>query len=61
VGSSRIAPGAVVIGMPAMAKDKFFEQVRYMFRLKRLFADVAEIKSRLGPTKPEPAKAGDES
>ena len=61
VGSSRIAPGAVVIGMPAMAKDKFFEQVRYMFRLKRIFADVAEIKSRLGLAKPEPAKPGDES
>jgi hypothetical protein len=51
----------VVIGMPAMAKDKFFEQVRYMFRLKRLFADVAEIKSRLALPKPEPAKTGDES
>ncbi len=60
VGSSRIAPGAVVIGMPAMPKDKFFEQVRYMFRLKRIFADVAEIKSRLGLAKPEPAKTGDE-
>jgi UDP-3-O-[3-hydroxymyristoyl] glucosamine N-acyltransferase len=51
VGSSRIAPGAVVIGMPAMAKDKFFEQVRYMFRLKRLFADVADLKARLGVAK----------
>jgi UDP-3-O-[3-hydroxymyristoyl] glucosamine N-acyltransferase len=51
VGSSRIAPGAVVIGMPAMPKDKFFEQVRYQFRLKKLFAEVAEIRQRLGPAK----------
>lgn len=48
VGSNRIAPGAVVIGMPAMPRDKFFEQVRYMFRLKKIFTDVAEIKRRLG-------------
>ncbi|HYW33745.1 MAG TPA: UDP-3-O-(3-hydroxymyristoyl)glucosamine N-acyltransferase, partial [Candidatus Bathyarchaeia archaeon] len=47
VGSNRIAPGAVVIGMPAIAKEKFFEQVRYLHRLKKLFADVAELKARL--------------
>jgi UDP-3-O-[3-hydroxymyristoyl] glucosamine N-acyltransferase len=51
VGSSRIAPGAVVIGMPAMPREKFFEQVRYQFRLKRLFADVAELKKRAGMAK----------
>lgn len=51
VGSNRIAPGAVVIGMPAMPRDKFFEQVRYMFRLKRIFTDVADIKQRLGMAK----------
>jgi UDP-3-O-[3-hydroxymyristoyl] glucosamine N-acyltransferase len=51
VGSSRIAPGAVVIGMPAMPRDRFFEQVRYQFRLKRLFADVAELKKRMGLAK----------
>jgi UDP-3-O-[3-hydroxymyristoyl] glucosamine N-acyltransferase len=51
VGSNRIAPGAVVIGMPAIAKEKFFEQVRQLHRLKRLFADVAELKARLGSAK----------
>ena len=51
VGSSRIAPGAVVIGMPAMPRDKFFEQLRYGYRLKKLFADVAELKKRLGGPK----------
>ncbi len=51
VGSNRIAPGAVVIGMPAMPRDRFFEQVRYLFRLKRLFAEVAEIRARLGLAK----------
>lgn len=60
VGSNRIAPGAVVIGMPAMPRDKFFEQVRYMFRLKRIFTDVAEIKRRLGMS-PAPGGSGDAS
>jgi len=49
VGSSRIAPGAVVLGMPAVAKEKFFEQVRLQNRLKHLFADVAALKARLQP------------
>ena len=52
VGSNRIAPGAVVIGMPAIAKEKFFEQVRQLHRLKRLFADVAELKARQGGASP---------
>ena len=51
VGSNRIAPGAVVIGMPAIAKEKFFEQVRHLHRLKKLFADVAELKLRLANAK----------
>ena len=51
VGSNRIAAGAVVIGMPAIAKEKFFEQVRQLHRLKKLFADVAELKARLGEAK----------
>ncbi|HXQ41723.1 MAG TPA: UDP-3-O-(3-hydroxymyristoyl)glucosamine N-acyltransferase [Candidatus Udaeobacter sp.] len=51
VGSNRIAPGAVVIGMPAIAKEKFFEQVRHLHRLKKLFADVAELKARLANAK----------
>ena len=51
VGSNRIAPSAVVIGMPAIAKEKFFEQVRHLHRLKRLFADVADLKARLASTK----------
>jgi UDP-3-O-[3-hydroxymyristoyl] glucosamine N-acyltransferase len=51
VGSHRIAPGAVVIGMPAIAKEKFFEQVRHLHRMKKLFADVADLKARLASVK----------
>ena len=46
--------------MPAMPRDKFFEQVRYMFRLKRIFTDVAEIKRRLGMSA-APGGSGDAS
>jgi UDP-3-O-[3-hydroxymyristoyl] glucosamine N-acyltransferase len=51
VGSRQIAPGAVVMGYPAMARVKFFEQVRHLHRLKKLFADVAELKARPGNAK----------
>jgi UDP-3-O-[3-hydroxymyristoyl] glucosamine N-acyltransferase len=53
VGGSRVAPGAVVIGMPAMPRERFIEQVKHLYRLKRLFADVAVLKASLNPgTKP---------
>jgi UDP-3-O-[3-hydroxymyristoyl] glucosamine N-acyltransferase len=51
VGSSRIAPGAVMMGVPAVPKDRFFEQYRQLHRLKQLLADVAELKTRLKPAK----------
>lgn len=46
VGGSRVAPGAVVIGMPAIPRDRFLEQLKHLYRLKRLFADVALLKAR---------------
>jgi UDP-3-O-[3-hydroxymyristoyl] glucosamine N-acyltransferase len=51
VGSSRIAPGAVMLGIPAVTREKFFEQFRLQARLRQLFADVAELKTRLKPAK----------
>ena len=47
VGGSRVAPGAVVIGMPAIPRDRFLEQLKHLYRLKKLFADVALLKARL--------------
>jgi UDP-3-O-[3-hydroxymyristoyl] glucosamine N-acyltransferase len=47
VGGSRVAPGAVVFGYPAIPRDKFMEQLKHLYRLKRLFADVALLKARL--------------
>jgi UDP-3-O-[3-hydroxymyristoyl] glucosamine N-acyltransferase len=49
VGGSRIAPAAVVFGYPAVPRERFFEQLRHQHRLKKLFADVAELKKRMGP------------
>jgi UDP-3-O-[3-hydroxymyristoyl] glucosamine N-acyltransferase len=46
VGGSRVAPGAVVIGMPAIPRDRFIEQLKHLYRLKKLFADVAQLKAR---------------
>ena len=45
VGGSRVAPGAVVIGMPAIPRDRFIEQLKHLYRLKKLFADVAALKA----------------
>ncbi len=47
VGGSRVAPGAVVFGYPAIPREKFIEQMKQIFRLKRLYADVALLKARL--------------
>jgi UDP-3-O-[3-hydroxymyristoyl] glucosamine N-acyltransferase len=51
VGSSRIAGGAVMLGIPAVVRERFFEQLRLQYRLKQLFADVAELKTRLKPVR----------
>jgi UDP-3-O-[3-hydroxymyristoyl] glucosamine N-acyltransferase len=47
VGGSHVAPGAVVLGYPAIPRDRFMEQIKHMYRLKRMFADVARLKARL--------------
>ena len=50
VGGSRVAPGAVVFGYPAIPRDRFMEQLKHLYRLKRLYADVARLKARLNMT-----------
>lgn len=47
VGGSRVAPGAVVVGMPAIPRERFLDQLKHLYRLKKLYADVAELKARL--------------
>ncbi len=47
VGGSRVAPGEVVIGMPAISRERFLEQLKHLYRLKRLFADVAALKAQM--------------
>jgi len=47
VGGSRIAPGAVVVGMPAISRERFLDQLKHLYRLKRLYADVAALKARM--------------
>lgn len=42
-----VAPKSVVMGMPAMPRQRFFDQMTYLHRLKNLFGDVADLKSRL--------------
>ncbi len=49
VGGSRVAPGAVVFGYPAIPRDRFMEQLKHLYRIKRLFNDVAALKARLNP------------
>ncbi len=48
VAGTRIGAGAVVIGTPAVSREKFWEQMRHLHRLKNLYADVASLKARLG-------------
>jgi len=57
VGGSRIAPGAVVIGMPAISRERFLDQLKHLYRLKRLYADVAQLKARLNMTGADAAEA----
>ena len=47
VGGSHIAPGAVFGGMPAIPQARFIEQLKHVYRLKRLYADVAALKARM--------------
>jgi UDP-3-O-[3-hydroxymyristoyl] glucosamine N-acyltransferase len=47
VGGSRVPPGAVVVGMPAISRERFLDQLKNLYRLKRLFADVAALKARM--------------
>lgn len=45
---SDVEPRQVVMGMPAIPKSEFFSQLRNLRRLKALFADVSDLKRRLG-------------
>jgi UDP-3-O-[3-hydroxymyristoyl] glucosamine N-acyltransferase len=47
VGGSRVAPGAIIAGMPAIPVDRFMEQLKHLYRLKRLYADVAALKAQV--------------
>lgn len=43
-----VPPRSIYFGIPAMPRKQAFEQLKMLGRLKRLYADVAAIKSRLG-------------
>jgi UDP-3-O-[3-hydroxymyristoyl] glucosamine N-acyltransferase len=47
VGTYRVPPRSVLMGAPAVTKDKFFEQFRQLRRLKQLVNDVEELKLRV--------------
>ena len=47
VGGSRVAPGAVIVGTPAISLERFMEQLKHLYRLKRLYADVAALKAQM--------------
>lgn len=42
-----IPPKAVYMGYPAVPRDRAFEQYKGLARLKRLFADVTDLKNRV--------------
>ena len=42
-----IPPKAVYMGYPAVPRDRAFDQYKGLARLKRLFADVADLKNRV--------------
>jgi UDP-3-O-[3-hydroxymyristoyl] glucosamine N-acyltransferase len=44
---SNIPPRSIYFGTPAVPRAQAFEQYKGLSRLKRLFADVAELKARL--------------
>lgn len=43
-----VAARSMVVGLPAMPRDRFFEQLLNLGRLKRVITDVAELKSKRG-------------
>jgi UDP-3-O-[3-hydroxymyristoyl] glucosamine N-acyltransferase len=45
--AGNIAAGAVMIGRPAMPRQRAFEQLRMVGRLGALFAEVTELKKRI--------------
>jgi UDP-3-O-[3-hydroxymyristoyl] glucosamine N-acyltransferase len=45
--SRNVSPGSVMVGTPAVAREKYYEQLRLMHRLKNLFADVDELKTSM--------------
>ncbi len=42
-----VAPRTVVVGIPAQPRDRVFDQLVHIGRLKGLFAEVAQLKTRL--------------
>lgn len=42
-----VAPRSVVVGIPAQPRDRVFDQLVHIGRLKALFAEVAGLKARL--------------
>jgi len=51
VATRTVPPGAVLMGFPAVTKEKWLEQAHYSHRLKKLYAEVAELKARLAASK----------
>lgn len=45
---SRIAPGSVVIGVPAMPRERFIEQLKFVRRLPRLARQLDAASKKLG-------------
>jgi UDP-3-O-[3-hydroxymyristoyl] glucosamine N-acyltransferase len=44
---SNVPAKAVMAGYPAMPRERAFEQIRYLARLRALFAEVGDLKRRL--------------
>ena len=44
---SNVPKGRVIMGYPAMKMDNYFDAYKRLRRLKRLFADVAELKKKV--------------
>ncbi|HEY6257575.1 MAG TPA: UDP-3-O-(3-hydroxymyristoyl)glucosamine N-acyltransferase [Xanthobacteraceae bacterium] len=65
--ASNVADGAVLIGRPAVPRERAFEQLRLVGRLRPLFDEVGELKKRIeslerpgraGPPAPETTSEG---
>jgi UDP-3-O-[3-hydroxymyristoyl] glucosamine N-acyltransferase len=44
-----VPPKAVMLGYPAVPRERALQQFRYVGRLRHLFADVGELKNRIAP------------